>query len=234
MAAEKSQALFGFYELGMELIERGAIVRFLRLPEVGGVKVGVDDWLIREGSGWETSWPHLEEIALDEARLVTLAAWHQRRRAKQMRGPMMYPGPRHLTDVGNAERFVHDHRTRARFCYELKSWFIWDDRRWRADTKGHVLTLAKQTVSTIFDLAKEESDDTKRKALAKWAAESETERRLTSFLRLAHPDLAIEAACLDADPWMLNCRNGTLDLRTGFLRPGTAGRFHHETRPGGV
>ena len=33
------------------------------------------------------------------------------------------------------------------------------------------------------------------------------------------PELAITPDQLDADPWLLNCPNGTLELRTGHLRP---------------
>ena len=34
----------------------------------------------------------------------------------------------------------------------------------------------------------------------------------------------------DADPWLLNCPNGTVDLRTGDIRPGGAGRPLHQGR----
>src|SRR3989442_15906627 len=39
------------------------------------------------------------------------------------------------------------------------------------------------------------------------------------MLSLAKSELAIPPAQLDADPWLLNCPNGTLELRTGHLRP---------------
>jgi putative DNA primase/helicase len=39
------------------------------------------------------------------------------------------------------------------------------------------------------------------------------------MLALAQADLAIRPDQLDADPWLLNCPNGTLELRTGHLRP---------------
>jgi putative DNA primase/helicase len=35
----------------------------------------------------------------------------------------------------------------------------------------------------------------------------------------AQPSLAVAASQLDADDWLLNVRNGTIDLRTGELRP---------------
>jgi putative DNA primase/helicase len=39
------------------------------------------------------------------------------------------------------------------------------------------------------------------------------------MLTLAQAELAIKPEDLDADPWLLNCPNGTLELRTGHLRP---------------
>lgn len=39
------------------------------------------------------------------------------------------------------------------------------------------------------------------------------------MIELAKPDLVITAEMLDADPYLLNCPNGTIDLRAGVLRP---------------
>jgi putative DNA primase/helicase len=38
-------------------------------------------------------------------------------------------------------------------------------------------------------------------------------------LARSEPGIAVGPADLDADPWLLNVRNGTIDLRTGDLRP---------------
>jgi putative DNA primase/helicase len=38
-------------------------------------------------------------------------------------------------------------------------------------------------------------------------------------LAKSEPDIPVRISQLDADPWLLNCRNGTLDLRTGKLLP---------------
>lgn len=75
--------LGGFYALGHELISRGAIVSLVKLPEAHGVKVGFDDWLMEVGSRWETDWPVLERISLDDPRLVKVSAWWQKWRERQ-------------------------------------------------------------------------------------------------------------------------------------------------------
>jgi putative DNA primase/helicase len=54
----------------------------------------------------------------------------------------------------------------------------------------------------------------------KWALKSEATPRMQAMIEQAHsePGIAITHTQLDADPWLLNCVNGTVDLRTGTLR----------------
>jgi hypothetical protein len=75
--------LGGFYAFGQELLSRGATVRLVKLPERSGVKVGLDDWFVATGSVWESEWPALERMALDDVRLAAVSAWWQRWREKQ-------------------------------------------------------------------------------------------------------------------------------------------------------
>ena len=35
----------------------------------------------------------------------------------------------------------------------------------------------------------------------------------------SRPELTVLADELDANPWLFNCQNGTIDLRTGVLQP---------------
>src|SRR5262245_15621797 len=54
-----------------------------------------------------------------------------------------------------------------------------------------------------------------------WALKSEDARRIHAMIDMARSEtgVAVRPEDLDADPWLLNCDNGTLDLRTGELRP---------------
>jgi Domain of unknown function (DUF3854) len=45
---EKFKALCGFYALGMELVSRGAMVKFVQLPDSAQGKVGLDDWMVHQ------------------------------------------------------------------------------------------------------------------------------------------------------------------------------------------
>ncbi len=58
-------------------------------------------------------------------------------------------------------------------------------------------------------------------ATAKWAKKSEGDPRMSAILSIARsePGIPVLPDALDRDPMLLNCKNGTLDLRTGELRP---------------
>lgn len=72
------QVLAGFYALGGELTQRGAHVQLVQLPEPGGIKVGLDDFLVSEPSQWKDLWLRLARWELSDRRLKKVAAWYQR------------------------------------------------------------------------------------------------------------------------------------------------------------
>jgi putative DNA primase/helicase len=57
-------------------------------------------------------------------------------------------------------------------------------------------------------------------AVLKWALKSEAAPRLSAMIALAEsePTIPVLPYQLDADPWLLNCLNGTIELRTGTPR----------------
>jgi len=130
-------------------------------------------------------------------------------------------GPWHLTDLGNTRRFVLQHKDRVRYCHSWAVWLMWDGRRWQPDKTAEVVRLAKATVATIYAEAAQAQDEERRKAIAKWAMQSESDHRIKAMLSQAEsePEVAITHDALDADPWALNVLNGTIDLRTGALHP---------------
>ena len=131
------------------------------------------------------------------------------------------PGIHHLTDVGNAERFVGQHGGKLRYCPEWKRWLVWTGVRWETDTSKQVVEWAKQTALSIYDEAKEASTrgDPNAQAIGKWAVKSEHVQRIKAMLELAQSRLPISPGVLDNDPWKLNVLNGTICLRSGELAP---------------
>lgn len=128
---------------------------------------------------------------------------------------------RNLTDLGNAERLRDQHGQDIRYVTSWRTWIIWDGSRWAIDMTDRIRTMAAATVRGIYREVAAESDAAKRKALAAWAKQSESAARIQAMITLAGalPKMAIAPAELDAQPWLLNCANGTIDLQTGALRP---------------
>lgn len=124
-----------------------------------------------------------------------------------------------LTDMGNGERLAHYHGQDVRYCYPNTSWYIWDGSRWKVDKLGEIEKLAKDTSRRIYIEAGHCQDDEQRQATAKHAKSSESRYRKLAMIDMAHsePGIPVLPKDLDSDGWLLNCLNGTLDLRTGEL-----------------
>jgi len=122
------------------------------------------------------------------------------------------------TDVGNAARLVQRFGHKIRYCFGPEQWLIWDGRRWKIDDRGMIVKLCKQTALGILDEAKALSGDAQEE-LIDWAMASQKRDRLTAMAVLAQPEVGVGPDDLDADPWAFNVLNGTIDLRTGELRP---------------
>lgn len=131
------------------------------------------------------------------------------------------PNPRFkLTDQGNAERLVHRHRDHVLYV-PTAGWHVWDGSRWVYDQdQAHVHGLAVETVRSMYGDAGADSEDGSRSSLAKHALSSESLPRLNAAVKLASHDLSIRVTIpeLNADPYLFNVKNGTIDLRTGVLK----------------
>jgi putative DNA primase/helicase len=125
-----------------------------------------------------------------------------------------------FTDTGNAERLVARFGGILRFVPKWNRWLIWDGTRWRVDELGEIQRFAKETVRAIYQESSRSEDGVAAK-IAKHAIRSEGESPRRNLISLARAEAGIPLAAerLDSDPWLLNLRNGTLDLRTGELRP---------------
>ena len=126
------------------------------------------------------------------------------------------------TDAANGERLVCQLGGDLRYCYPFGCWLIWDRIRWKRDESAAITQFAKLTAVTIYQEAALRSvEDTRAAdALAAWAKQSQNRPRLEamSWAAQSEPGIPVLPAELDRDPWLLNCQNGTINLRTGVLQ----------------
>jgi putative DNA primase/helicase len=129
-------------------------------------------------------------------------------------------GQENLTDSGNAERLVRLYGNMFRYAPEFKKWLLWDGSRWVMDTPSGIKLLAKATVRSMMTEAQELPDD-QRVRLIKHSLKSETKAAREAMISLAEsePGIPIRQSMLDKDRYLFNVVNGTLELKTGQLRP---------------
>jgi P4 family phage/plasmid primase-like protien len=112
-------------------------------------------------------------------------------------------------------------RGKAIYVYEAKSWYIFTGKRWESDTTGAIYRMAAETAREIYHEAADEPNEEKRNDIVKWAKLSESRVRREAMVKDAanQPGVTVCATIFDTDPHVLACNNGTIDLRTGELRP---------------
>ena len=128
-----------------------------------------------------------------------------------------------LTDTGNAERLILRHGENLKHLTESDLWYLWTGSHWTQDRTDEVARLAKETIREALPAEAKQCDDEKIAGkILGWAQKSESRAARSAMVKLAASDgLGVQCVPeqLDADPWLLNCKNGTIDLKTGQLRP---------------
>ena len=126
-----------------------------------------------------------------------------------------------LTDMANAARFIALHATELRYCHPWKRWLRWTEGRWLDDDTGHTTYLGVETMRSLLHDAADIHDPDLRKRAIKEVIAAERASRIRGMLELAtsHQPITILPTRLDADPWLFNVTNGTVNLQTGDLQP---------------
>lgn len=101
-------------------------------------------------------------------------------------------------------------------------WLAWDGTRWDAeDGEKRATAAVMEAINSLWPLVEPSAPDAQKdKALEADLISASTASGARGVLHLtaALTGISVPVAALDADPYLLNCANGTLDLRTGVLR----------------
>lgn len=180
--------------LGAWLRSKGAKVRYLVCPEVGGdAKSGVDDFLAAGGTV--------------EALL----------KACSNKAPDPDAGDTSLTDSRVAER-VADERLRGswRYCRQLGGWLAYEAGVWTIRTHEEAVEEVRQHLRQMLqDETASGSDATRLQGLARLQSKSRIEA-ITNLCK-GMDEILTDPLAFDEDPWLLCVGNGVVDLRTGEL-----------------
>jgi putative DNA primase/helicase len=139
------------------------------------------------------------------------------------------------THLANAYRIQHYYQGQIWYVIGV-GWIVWTGQFWKPDptsdhsiATGFVNGLSQYIAAESAQLAEQASNEQNRDLrklllaqaaeLIKWATASENAHNIASGLQLSKYALLHDYDALNADPWLFNCQNGTLDLRTGKLQP---------------
>jgi len=127
--------------------------------------------------------------------------------------------PFSYNDLGNVKRFLQFAGADLLFCPELGGrdegkWLVWQGTHWQVDNDNFVFELIRAFAESLFITLPPRNNEAFRNA-----NRCNDTGGLKAIDKLARKIRHIRAAKLDADPYVVNCKNGTLDLRTrGFRR----------------
>lgn len=144
---------------------------------------------------------------------VEFEPWPTNSAAGEETLPLGPRGEQHQGQTRMAYRLAATYGQRLMHVHGL-GWHAWDGSRWMEDHRGR----AAQAVLDVLQEAIAESLGDKKLRADVGKCESASGLKGTLAIAAELPEFAFEVADIDADPYLLNVTNGTLDLRTMQLR----------------
>lgn len=118
------------------------------------------------------------------------------------------------TDFWNSDNFVKAYKGRLLHCEDWGCWLIYKNGRWIRDNINETQALAKNIVLSYYQMASQIEDDRERNRLVKHALKSSTQRGINAMIELSKSELAVRPEDFDREPYIVNLKNGTLNLKT--------------------
>ncbi|MEY9703286.1 P4 family phage/plasmid primase-like protein [Bradyrhizobium diazoefficiens] len=115
-----------------------------------------------------------------------------------------------VTEDSAAQEFVDLHGESLRYCHTHGSWFYWNGFCWKPDSTGRAFDFARKLARQLS----ENHDERKRYITNKTSFSAGVER-----FSKHDQNVAVTSEYWDRDPWLLGTPGGTVNLRTGELRP---------------
>lgn len=131
-----------------------------------------------------------------------------------------------FSDVGNAERLIAMYNKIVRYSPIRKKWLIWSGKHWQVDCIGKIEVLARSVIKKLQQQGKELLEYDKnmnenkelKKQVQKFVLRSENDNRIRAMINQSRTEHNIVLNEMNRDVYLLNLRNGTLNLKTGKLQ----------------
>jgi len=121
-------------------------------------------------------------------------------------------------DIGISKLFADTYIKECRYVKERKKWFIYNGKTWGENDIG-AMELAKEFVRALLQYAqllpaKDQEEEALRTAYIQYTKRLQLRKARETLLKDASSVYSISMKEFDEDPYMLNCENCTLNLRT--------------------
>lgn len=123
-------------------------------------------------------------------------------------------------DIGLGNLFAECFHDTHRFCVDNQKWYIYQRGIWRVD-KGDILAQGNmQRLLQLLHLYCSEvvADEETIKSYKTYISKSSSDTILRRALNASKNSLIINMTDFDANPYLLNCRNGVYDMETQKFR----------------
>lgn len=119
------------------------------------------------------------------------------------------------SDIGAGRLFADYFKDIVRYVPERKSWYCYANGVWSADVGNlKAMEYCKDLADAMVVYALSIEDEQKRQDFIKYAGKWQTRRIRETILRDAQGVYPIAMSEFDGDPYVFNCKNGTLHLDT--------------------
>jgi putative DNA primase/helicase len=127
-------------------------------------------------------------------------------------------------DAGNGNLFSDLARDICRYVPERKMWYFYDGTRWAPDVGStHAMNYCKSIANALLHYVAASgqnfSDENRRQEYIKHITKWQQLKCRKTILEDAATVAPVKLADFDRDPWLLNCLNGTLNLKTIEFKP---------------
>jgi len=120
------------------------------------------------------------------------------------------PGePSQFNDLGNAERFLRYTGKKVLYVPEQDKWLVWSGTHWQTDTEDSIFAKLTPFVKSLREV---DGDTKEGRQNSKRACDS---AGISAIEKLSKRMVTKSITNFDRDPYLINCLDGTIDLRTG-------------------
>lgn len=126
-------------------------------------------------------------------------------------------------ETTTADLFAEIHKQNTLYCPEARSWFIYDNTRWKRDIDG-LETMDRlinfiRLLQNYSTMGVETNDENRKQAYQKFVLKLTDRRARERIIKDAQTSARVSIDRFDRNEYLVNCKNGTYDLKTGKYKP---------------